>query len=188
MLSHTDLKRGVRFIFNNEPYEVLEAKHLKMAQRRPVIQARIKNLIKATVIERNFQQGDIFEEADLIKIEVKYLYNNRGVFFFCEKENPAKRFSFTIEQIGPASKFLKPNEIVEGVIFNDKVINISIPIKIQLKVKEAPPGIKGDSAQGAEKTVILENGTELNVPLFIKEGDIIEVNTEEGKYVRRVDI
>jgi len=187
MLTHTDLKKGARFILNGEPYEVLEYSHLKMAQRRPVIQSKIKNLITGKVFERNFQQGDVFDEAELIKIGVKYLYNNRGSYFFCEEKDPSKRFSFTEEQLGSGARFLKPNEIMEGIVFNDKIINIVIPIKVQLKVKEAPPGVKGDSAQGGTKSVVLESGAEINVPLFIKEGDVVEINTETGQYVRRVE-
>lgn len=186
MLTHTELRPGARFVLDREPYEVLEAMPLKMAQRRPVIQTKIKNLITGNVFEKNFQQGDVFDEAELTKIEVKYLYSNKGNFFFCDAKDPSKRFSFTEGKIGLASKFLKPNEIIEGIIFEGKIINISLPIKVQLKVKQAPPGIKGDRAQGGTKSVVLENGTEINAPLFIEEGDIIEINTESGQYVRRV--
>jgi elongation factor P len=107
-------------------------------------------------------------------------------FFFCEEKDPSKRFSFTEEQIGSGSKFLKPNEVMDGIVFNDKIINVVVPIKVQLKVTDAPPGIKGDTAQGGTKTVVLETGAEINAPLFIEAGDVIEINTESGEYVRRV--
>lgn len=185
MLTHTDLKKGVRFIYENYPWEVLEAQLLKMAQRRPVIQTKIRNLINGSVQEKNFQQGDIFEEAELIKINIKFLYSNKGQYFFCEENDPSKRFSFMEDQIGKQAKFFKPNSLVEGLVFNDKIINVSAPIKVQLKVKEAPPGIKGDRAQGGTKAVILESGAEIQAPLFIEEGDVIEINTELGEYVKR---
>ena len=110
MLTHTDLKPGVQFIYEGQPWEVLTAEAMKMAQRRPVIQSKIKNLIDGRVQERNFQQGDIFEEADLEKHEIKYLYQTKGQYFFCEPNDPSKRFSFTEDQIGPQAKFLKPNQ------------------------------------------------------------------------------
>ena len=97
------------------------------------------------------------------------------------------RFSFNEEQIGKQAKFFKPNSLVEGVIFNEKIINVVAPIKVQLKVKEAAPGIKGDRAQGGTKTAILESGAEIQVPLFIEEGDEIEINTELGEYVKRAN-
>lgn len=186
MIDHGELRKGVRIIIDGEPYEVLESMPLKKAQRRVVIQAKIKNLINGNVFDRNFHQGDVFEEAELIKFQAKFLYSHKDNFFFCEADNPSKRFSFTKEQIGSLANFLIPNQIVEGLMFGEKIINISLPIKICLKVKEAPPGIKGERAQAGTKPVILETGAEINVPLFIEEGDIIEINTETGEYVRRV--
>lgn len=187
MLTHTDLRPGIRFILDGQPYEVLTAMAMKMAQRRPVIQTKIKNLLSGNVFERNFQQGDIFDEAEMIKIGVKYLYNNKGNYFFCEEKDPAKRFSLTEAQIGIGAKFLKPNETIDGIMFNEKIINVAVPIKSQLKVKEAPPGIRGDRSQGGTKLVVLDGGAEINVPLFVEEGDIVEINTEIGQYVRRVE-
>jgi len=186
MLTHTDLKKGVQFIYEGQPWEVLEAQLLKMAQRRPVIQSKIKNLINGTVKEKNFQQGDVFDEADLEKKDIKFLYSNKGQYFFCEEKDPSKRFSFTEDQIGKQAKFFKPNSLVEGILFGEKIINIIAPIKVQLKIKDSPPGVKGDSAQGGTKSAILESGAEIQVPLFIEEGDTIEINTETGQYVKRV--
>ena len=186
MLSHTDLKKGVQFIYNDQPWEVLEAALLKMAQRRPVIQSKIKNLIDGKVQQINFQQGDMFNEADLEKKEIKFLYQNRGDYFFSEPKDPSKRFSFTQAQIGEQAKYLKPNETVTGIVFEEKIINFSLPIKVQLKVKETPPGLKGNTAQGGTKEATLESGATIQVPLFINEGDIIEINTETGTYVKRV--
>ena len=165
---------------------VLEAQLLKMAQRRPVIQSKIRNLIDGRVQEKNFQQGDIFEEADLQKKEIKFLYQNRGQYFFCEKNDPSKRFFFTEEQIGTQAKFLRPNELLTGIVYQDKIINFKLPIKVELKVKETPPGVKGDRAQGGTKEAVLESGATIQVPLFIEAGDTIEVNSETGEYVKRV--
>lgn len=187
MLTHTDLKKGVQFIYENQPWQVLDSLHVKMAQRRPVVQTKIKNLINGSVQEKTFQQGDVFEEAKLIKKNIKFLYSNRGEYWFCEENDPSKRFSFKEEQVANQAKFFKPNSLVEGIVFNDEIINVLAPIKVQMKVKEAPPGIKGDRAQGGTKAVVLESGAEIQVPLFVEEGDIIEINTELGEYVKRVN-
>ncbi len=186
MLTHTDLKKGTRFLYEGQPWEVVEALLVKMAQRRPVIQTKIKNLINGRFQEKNFQQGDVFDEAELVKKNIKFLYSTKGQYFFCDEDDPKKRFLFSEEQLGKQAKFFKPNSLVEGIVFNDKIINVSAPIKVQLKVKEAPPGIKGDRAQGGTKAVILESGAEMQVPLFIEEGDVIEINTELEEYVKRV--
>jgi len=186
MLTHTDLKPGVQFIYEDQPWQVLEAKAMKMAQRRPVIQSKIKNLIDGRVQERNFQQGDVFNEADLEKKEIKFIYQSKGQYFFCEMNDPSKRISFTEAQIGTQAKYLRPNEIVTGIIFGEQIINFVLPIKVQLKVKESAPGVKGDRAQGGTKSAILESGAEIQVPLFIEEGDTIEVNSETGEYIKRI--
>lgn len=185
MLTHTDLKKGIQFIFENQPWEVVDSLHVKMAQRRPVMQTKIKNLINGSVQEKTFQQGDMFQEAELVHKNIKFLYSNRGEYFFCEENNPAQRFSFKEDMLGPQAKFFKPNSLVEGILFNDKIINVKSPIKVTLKVKESAPGIKGDRAQGGTKEAILETGATIQVPLFIEEGDMIEVNTELGEYVKR---
>lgn len=187
MITHNELKKGIKIILEGEPYEILEAKPLKKAQRRVVIQAKIKNLISGAVFSKNFHQGDTFKEAELSKFKAKFLYSHRGRYFFCPEDNPSKRFDLTEEQIGNCAKFLKPGQIVEGLTFENKIINISLPIKIQLKVKEAPPGFQGSRSQPGLKTVILETGAKINVPLFIEEGDIIEINTESGEYTRRIE-
>ncbi len=158
---------------------------VKMAQRRPVVQTKIKNLINGSVQERNFQQGDVFDEADLIKKNIKFLYASKGQYFFSEENDPSKRFSFTENQIGKQGKFFKPNSMLQGIIFNENIINVVSPIKVTLKVKESPPGVKGDRAQGGTKEAILESGAAIQVPLFIEEGDMIEINTELGEYVKR---
>lgn len=197
MLTHTDLKKGTQFIFENQPWQVLESLHVKMAQRRPVVQTKIRSLINGSVQEKTFQQGDMFQEADLVKKNIKFLYSNpvrggasngasRLQYFFCEENDPSKRFSFTEDQLGEQAKFFKPNSFVEGVLFQDKIINVVAPIKVELKVKETPPGIKGDRAQGGTKEATLESGAVIQVPLFIEEGDVIEINTETIEYVRRV--
>jgi len=186
MLNYTDLKKGVQFILEGQPYEVLESGQMKKAQRRPVMQTKIRNLITGNVFERNFQQGETFKEAELNKFKAKFLYAHRGRYFFCEEGNPSKRFDLSEEQIGQSVKFLKQNQVVEAVTFEGKIINISLPIKVQMKIKEAPPGIKGDRAQGGTKTAVLETGARIQVPLFVEAGDVIEINTEKGEYVRRI--
>jgi len=187
MLSYFDLRKGTKFILDGEPYEVLEFRQMGKAQDVFVAQTKIRNLITGKVFEKNFHQGDVFEETELKKIEVKFLYSSREKFYFAEVENLKNRFELTEEQIGFGTKFLKPNQILIGILFQEKIVNIVLPIKVQLRVIEAPPGVKGDRAQGGTKTVILETGANVNVPLFIKEGDIVEVNTETGEYVRRVE-
>ena len=126
------------------------------------------------------------EEAEIDKKEVKYLYTNRGEFWFCESKDPSKRFELPEEMIGSGAKFLKPNTIVDAMLFDDRIIGIKFPIKMELKVVEAHEATRGNTAQGATKSVKLETGAEIQVPMFVKEGDVVRVNTETGQYTDRV--
>ncbi|MBI4138457.1 MAG: elongation factor P [Candidatus Wildermuthbacteria bacterium] len=186
MLTYFDLRKGVLFMLEGQPYEVLEWKQMRKAQDVSVVQTKVRNLITGKVIPRNFHQSDKFDEAELSKFKAKFLYNHRGKFVFVEHDNPAVRFELPQELVGETVSFLKPNEVVEGIRFEGKIINIAPPIKVQLKVVESPPGIKGDRAQGGTKSAVLESGANIQVPLFVEEGDTIEVNTETGEYVKRV--
>jgi len=165
----------------------LESNPLKMQQRRPVMQTRMRNLLTGAVLQQNFHQNEKFEEADIEKRKVKFLYSNRNEFWFCQENDPSKRFTFQEELLGNKTKYLKPNMIVDALYWNEKYISVSTPIKMDLKVVEAAPGLKGDSATGSTKAVKLETGTYINVPLFINEGDIIRVNTETDEYVERIE-
>lgn len=187
MLAYNELKKGVQFILDGEPYEVLEYEFLRMQQRKPVAKCKIKNLLNGKIIERNFHQSESFDEAELRKEEIRYLYTHRGEYWFSVKDNPSQRFKLQEEQLGTSAKFMKPDSLVTAVKFNDKIISVQVPIKIDLKIKESPPNIAGDSAKSGTKKAILETGAEVDVPLFVNTGDTIRVNTETGTYVERVE-
>ncbi len=187
MLSYNELKKGMVFVLEGEPWQVLEYEFLRMQQRKPVAKCKIKNLINGKIVERNFHQSESFKEAELPKEDIKYLYNNRGEFWFSAKNNPAQRFALKEENLGLAAKFLKPTTLVTAIKFNDQIISVQVPIKMDLKIKEAPPNIAGDSAKSGTKKAVLETGAEIDVPLFVNAGDIVRVNTEMGTYVERVE-
>ena len=187
MLGVNELKPKTFFIYEGQPYVILETNHLKMQQRRPTVQVRMRNLMNGKLLERNFAQSDVFEEADIERKKVKFLYNHREQYWFADEKELTKRFLLTEELIGEATKFLKPNTTLEAIEYNGEIINIELPIKMELKVVEAPPSIKGNTAQGGLKQVKLETGAKMNVPLFINQDDIIRINTETGEYVERVE-
>jgi elongation factor P len=187
MLGYFDLRRGVRFIYEGQPYEILDFNQMRKAQREGIAQVKMKNLITGKVVEQSFHSSDKFEEADLQKLQAEYVYNHRGRYFFCNVSDSSKRFDLSLDQIGEGAKFLKPGFVIDAVLFEEKIITVSLPVKVQLKVTEAPPGVQGDRAQGGVKTVVLETGAAINAPLFVETGDVIEINTETGEYVRRAD-
>src|SRR3989344_3113209 len=186
-LGVNQLKQKTFFIYEGQPYVVLETHHLKMQQRRPTVQVKMRNLINAKILERNFAQSDVFEPADVERQKVKYLYSHRDQYWFTNDNDPSKRFELSQDILGDSTKFLKPNTVLDAILFENKIISIELPIKMEFKVTEAPPAIKGNTAQGGVKQVKLETGAYINAPLFINEGDIIRINTENGEYVERAD-
>ncbi len=187
MLTYFELRKGVRFILDGVPHEVLDFKQVGKAQDVVVAKVKVRNLITGNVFEKTFHQSDTFEEAEIEKVPVKFVYEKRGKYNFCEVENPRNWFELEEKVIGERAKFLKKGMVVDGLKFKEKIINISLPIKVKLKVIEAPPSIKGERAQAGTKQVVLETGAKINVPTFIERGDIVEINTETGEYVRRVE-
>ncbi|HPW34205.1 MAG TPA: elongation factor P [Candidatus Paceibacterota bacterium] len=185
MLSYNELKPGQLIVFEGVLYEVLEANFLRMQQRKPVMKTKLRDLIGGKVKEQSFQMSDNLEEAELERMKSKFLYENKGQYWFDEIGNPKNRFFFTADQLGMKAQFLKSNIEVTVVKWNDKIVNVQLPIKMDLKIVEAPPNFKGDTATGGTKVVILETGAKVNVPMFVNEGDIIRVNTELGEYVER---
>src|SRR6185437_13369994 len=174
-LAYTDLTKGVLFIMDGAPYEVIETHFLRMQQRKAVVQTRIRNLITGKLLDRNFQASDNFEEAEVVRATANFIYAQKGEYWFHEEGNPKNRFALNGEIVGDQGQFLKPNTKVTTLSFEDKVIQVEIPVKMEFKVTEAPPSIKGNTAQGGTKSVTIEGGAKINAPLFINEGDIIRV-------------
>ncbi|MFA6338490.1 MAG: hypothetical protein WCW87_00290 [Candidatus Paceibacterota bacterium] len=193
MLEYNEIKERKYIIFEDEPYEVLTSHVFRKQQRKPVNATKLRNLMTGRIVEHSFHVSDKAEEADLATKEVKFLFTNKGEWWFCEINDPSKRFSLPETLIGPAGRFLKPNSIVDTLIFTSpdddddkKTIGVKLPIKVELKVIEAAPAVKGNTTGGANKTVKLETGADINVPLFVNQGDILRINTETGDYVERV--
>ncbi len=187
MLGINDLERGQTIIIDGAPYQVMEVHHLHIGRGGSSVQTKMRNLITGNVLSRNFKPADSFKETEIEKKNVKFLYHHRDEYWFCEADKPANRFMLKEEQIGEPAKFLKQNLNIDAILFEEKIINIAIPIKIDYKVTEAPPGVRGDTAQGGTKIVTIESGAQVSAPLFINEGDIIQINTDTGEYVSRIE-
>lgn len=191
MLEYNEILIRRYIMIDNAPYEVLDAHIFRMQQRKPQNKTKLKNLITGSVMEMTFHASDKVEEAEIGKRAIKFLYTNKGESWFCEPNDPSKRFKLAASVLGTAAKYMQPNSMVEILTFEDeneeeKIIGVKTPVKVDLKVVEAPPGIKGDSARGGGKVVVLETGAEVTVPLFVNAGDIVKINTETDEYVERV--
>lgn len=186
-LSYNEILPKSIILYNGEPYEVLSSHIFRMQQRKPVNQTKLRHLVSGKVLEISFHQNESAEEAEVGKMEARYLYTNRGESWFAESGNPKNRFKFAEDAVHDQAQWLAPNTLVEVVTHEDEPLTIKIPVKVDLKVVEAPPNVKGDTATGGMKPVKLATGATVNAPLFINTGDIIRINTDTGTYAERVE-
>jgi elongation factor P len=185
-LEYNEIVERKYIVLDGQPYEVITSHVFRKQQRKPVNATKLKNVITRKVTEYSFHVSEKVEEAEIESREIKYLYANKNDYWFCLPTEPSNRFSFTFDQIGSRVKLIKPNTIISQLMFGDKTTGFKFPAMVELKVTEAPPNIKGDSATGGNKVVIVETGANIDAPLFVNEGDIIVINTETGEYKSRV--
>ncbi len=187
MLEYNDITPRRFIILDGEPYEVLSSHVFRKQQRKPVNQTKLQGLVSGRVVEKSFHQAEKAEEAEIGTREIKYIFNKRGEYWFSDPSDPSQRFSLPETTVGEKAHFLKGNTIVEALVFDEKIVGVHLPIKVELEVTEAPPNIKGNTATGGYKVVTLETGATMDVPMFINAGDVIRINTETGAYVERVN-
>ena len=173
-------------VMDNDPYLVLTSSISKKDRQKASNAVKMKNLRTGGVVDRTFHQADILEEADIEKKEVKFLYSNKGEYFFCPPDNPKDRFSFGQDIVGKLGDYVTENSIVQSIMFNEEIMSVITPIKVELKVTKAMEAVKGNTSSGATKEVTLETGAVVFVPMFINEGDVVAINTESGQYSERV--
>lgn len=185
MLDISSIKLGVVVKHNSAPYVVTKADQKQMGRGGSIKVLKLKQLIDGSVLEKTVQGNEKMEEADLERSKSSFLYKEGGEVYFMNSET-FEQFSIEEENVGDAINFLKDGTEVSVLYFEGKPVSVQVPVKVELLVTEAPPGVKGDTAGTANKQITLETGHVLNSPLFVKEGDVIRVNTETGEYVERV--
>lgn len=187
MLQYNEVKPGVAVLVEGEPYVCTWNNIMQKQQRRPVNQTKLRNIIRGNVIEYSFQQSDKLQEAEIDSKTAMFIFRDarKGEWIFHETGKPSNRFSINDEIMGEQGKFLKPNTEVTIKSFEDKIFQVMLPIKMDLKVTEAPPSIRGNTAQGGTKIVTIETGATIDAPLFVEAGDVIRINTTTGDYVER---
>jgi elongation factor P len=192
MLEYNEITVRKYIVVEGDPYEVIENHIARTQQRKPQNQTKVKNLVTGRLSNMTFHAADKVEEAEIATKEAKYLYTTKGEFWFCEPNNPSKRFKISADILGPKAKFLKANTVYDTMVFisgeNDEetILGVKLDPTVDLKIVEAPPGIKGDTARGGNKNVVVEGGAVVSAPLFVNEGDVIRINTETGEYRERV--
>ena len=193
MISYNEIREKMIIVLDGAPYLVLSTHVFRKQQRKAVNQTVLKNLTSGGTIERTFGQSDSVEEAYIESKKIEYSFEKKGEYWFVEYNNPKVRFPLSDDLLGTKIKMIKPKMPITAKIFNpdeeddwfEHIIDIELPIKIDLEVVEAPPNVMGNTASSGNKRVTLETGLEVNVPMFIEVGEIIRINTQTGEYVER---
>lgn len=184
MLGVTDLKKDTLIELEGKPYRVVDYAQKQMGRGGSIVNTKLKNLIDGSVLSRTFKGNEKVAPADVTNSKVQFLYEEAGRYHFMDEQS-YEQFETTDAVVGDPAKFLSEGMTVTVQKFDGKVINIELPIKITLKVVESPDVVKGDTQSTVQKTVKLENGAEIQTPIFIKRGDGVVVDTRTGSYVER---
>lgn len=182
--SLNSIRVGSTLNYEGEPYVVIWSNFMRCQKRKPVMQTKMKNLINGKVIEYNFKAGEKVKTADLKRSSANFQYCEGDECYFMDNET-YEQFSLGMDVIGKLKNYLIDGQDVNILKFEGKSVSLDLPKKVELKVTEAAPGVKGDSTQSATKQITLETGYHVQAPLFIKKGDVIRINTDTGGYVER---
>ncbi len=186
MIATSDFKKGTKILFRDEPYTILGYTHVKPGKGGAFVRTKMKNLITGLLREETFRSGEKFPAPDLEYRNMQYLYADGQLYNFMDQES-FDQISLNKDQIEEVLDYLKEQEVYAVLYFSQKPIAVTPPMFMELEVKETPPGVRGDTAQGAAyKPATLETGLVVQVPLFINEGDKVRIDTREGKYMERV--
>jgi len=186
MLGISDIRQGTVCKIGNDPYEVVWTQHVQMGRGGAILRLKIKSLVDGKVLEKTLKGSDSLAEANLTRSKVNFLYTDHEGFHFMDNST-YEQFSFAPDKIDEKKNFIKEGTQVTLLKSDNNPLTIQLPIKMDLKVTTTPEGVKGDTAQGkVTKTAEIETGYELQVPLFVKQGDTVRINTETGEYVERV--
>jgi len=186
ILSYNEITPKKVILFNDEPCVVLSYHVFRKQQRKPVNITKLKGLKSGRVIENTFHVNETAEEADLESRSITFIFRKGDEYWFHSTGKPGERFALSADLIGDAGKFIKDRTELQAMVYDDEVIGVRIPVKIELKVTQTIDAVKGNTSSGALKEVTLETGATIMAPMFINEGDVIAVNTEDGAYSERI--
>jgi len=179
------LKVGTVISYEGAPYVVTFSQHVQMGRGSAVLRTKLRNLLSSQVLEHTFKHGDKIDEADLIRTRANFLYRDKDEFYFMDTKT-FEQFALSIEQLGHLASFCRENSDVDVMYYEGKPVSLELPKKIAFKIVQTEPAVRGNTAQGnVMKPATLETGYVVQVPIFLKEGDTVIVNTEIGNYVER---
>lgn len=185
VIDTSEFKKGLKIEIDGEPFEIVEFQHVKPGKGSAFVRTSIRSLLSGRLLQPTMKSGDKVGRPDIEEKEMQYLYNQGDDFYFMDTKNFEQTF-ISEKVLGEQRSFLKENVNASVLFYNGKALGISLPNSVDLKVIKCDPGARGDTVSGALKPATLETGYTVNVPLFINEGDVLKIDTRDGKYLTRV--
>lgn len=184
MISAGDFRNGLCFEMDSQVYQVVEFQHVKPGKGAAFVRTKYKNVKTGSVVERSFNPNEKFEQAQLDRNDMQYIYSDGELYYFMDQESYEQR-PITKESIGDQIKFLKEEMICKVLSYKGEVFGVELPITVELKITECEPGVRGDTTNNATKYATLETGAVVKVPLFVNQEEVIIVDTRTGEYLSR---
>ncbi len=179
-----DFRNGLTIEWEGGVYQVVEFQHVKPGKGAAFVRTKLKNIKSGGVVEKSFRPTEKFEQAHIERKDMQYLYADGDMYNFMDNET-YEQIALNAEQVGDSLKFVKENDNVKMLSHAGEVFAIEPPLSVELEVTETEPGVKGDTATGATKPAIVETGAKVLVPLFVNQGDRIQIDTRTGEYTKR---
>jgi elongation factor P len=185
MYESGDLRKGLKIELDGDPHVIVQFEFSKPGKGQALYKCRLKNMITGSQFDRTYRSDEKFKEANLEEHDMEYLYYDGENYCFMNNSNYEQEF-LTKDQVGDAVNLLKENTVCKVLLFEGRPIGLTMPNFVELRIDQAEPWAKGDTASGSTKPVTLETGFILQVPPFINEGEMIKIDTRTGEYVERV--
>jgi elongation factor P len=183
--STNEFKSGLKVMLEGDPCSILENEFVKPGKGQAFNRVKLRNLKNGRVWERTFKSGESLEAADVMEIDMEYLYSDGEFWHFMRTDGSFEQVGASEAAVGDSKDWLKEQEVCQVTLWNDAPISVSVPNFVELEVTETDPGLKGDTAQGGTKPATLQTGAVVKVPLFINIGDVLKIDTRSGDYVSR---
>ena len=180
----SDFRKGLKILIENEPYVITDFQHVKPGKGNQFTRTKMKNLVTGSNLERTFKSGESVEGADVMDVDLQYLYNDGEFYHFMDPQSFEQQAA-DLSAVGEAAKWLKEENICVVTLWNGSPLAVTAPNFVELEIIETDPGLKGDTANGGSKPATLTTGAVVRVPLFINQGETIKVDTRSGEYVSR---
>lgn len=185
MISAGDFKNGLTIEIDGTVFQIIEFQHVKPGKGAAFVRTKLKNVVDGGVVEKTFRPTEKYPQAHIDKKEMQYLYSEGDMYNFMDMES-YDQIALPDEAIGDTMKFVKENDMVKMVSYKGNIFSVEPPMFAELEVTETEPGVKGDTATNVTKPATVETGAQVNVPIFVNQGDVIQIDTRTGEYLKRI--